>query len=445
MVARNPVLGKADVFDELYCFEQGRRVNFFLRRNKTIMENIDLAKKERRRERRIEANVPVRVAYDNKEYSATLLNISRGGAAVSVSSSPPPVEARLAIVIGERDSIFHCALEGSVVMVRRLSQSEQEKRYSLHVKFDDYNMDELQPLAIFMQGLMAGEADTQDSSSGSAEKPAEKSSQKDHVFSGTDVSQFFDSLKLESATERVPSPPQPLPPAFVPHETKPAIRRRLKRRTPRTEKTSISRDNLAMALSLLVLGVTLGIVLYVKIVEPKHSNPDKPMDSLVRANPRDTQVGQENPVVPAIATRQMPDNAEDSHYAYLVIERKMTLQDIANNVYHNQDSAGLILLANPVVSNIHEIIPLGKTIRIPRYYEYTVRPGDTLGKIADQYLEWSKDYDLIFEENQDSLKHENDLQVGMTLKIPLMVSWAEDWLAGNWEESEQGQAEDMNN
>lgn len=49
---------------------------------------------------------------------------------------------------------------------------------------------------------------------------------------------------------------------------------------------------------------------------------------------------------------------------------------------------------------------------------YTVKPGDTLSKIAKQFYGSANDYMRIFNANKDQLKDPNQIQVGQQLKIP---------------------------
>ena len=49
---------------------------------------------------------------------------------------------------------------------------------------------------------------------------------------------------------------------------------------------------------------------------------------------------------------------------------------------------------------------------------YTVKSGDTLSKIAQQYYGDSGQYMRIFEANRDKLKDPDKIQVGQQLTIP---------------------------
>ena len=52
------------------------------------------------------------------------------------------------------------------------------------------------------------------------------------------------------------------------------------------------------------------------------------------------------------------------------------------------------------------------------YAIYTVKSGDTLGKIAKHFYEEPKKYTQIFEANTDVLDHPDKIEVGQILKIP---------------------------
>ncbi len=49
---------------------------------------------------------------------------------------------------------------------------------------------------------------------------------------------------------------------------------------------------------------------------------------------------------------------------------------------------------------------------------YTVKPGDTLSKIAKEYYGNANEYNKIFEANRDKLQSPDKIQVGQELVIP---------------------------
>jgi len=60
--------------------------------------------------------------------------------------------------------------------------------------------------------------------------------------------------------------------------------------------------------------------------------------------------------------------------------------------------------------------PSGK--QAPQFKLYTVKPGDTLSKISQQFYGNAKDYMRIFNANKDKLKDPDHVNVGEELKIP---------------------------
>ena len=60
--------------------------------------------------------------------------------------------------------------------------------------------------------------------------------------------------------------------------------------------------------------------------------------------------------------------------------------------------------------------PSGK--QTPQFQLYTVKPGDTLSKISQQFYGNAKDYMRIFNANKDQLKDPDHVNVGQELKIP---------------------------
>jgi nucleoid-associated protein YgaU len=58
--------------------------------------------------------------------------------------------------------------------------------------------------------------------------------------------------------------------------------------------------------------------------------------------------------------------------------------------------------------------PVGK----PGSQEYTVKPGDTLSRLAEQFYHAPNKWDKIYEANRDVLKNPNYIYIGMKLVIP---------------------------
>jgi len=58
----------------------------------------------------------------------------------------------------------------------------------------------------------------------------------------------------------------------------------------------------------------------------------------------------------------------------------------------------------------------------PQFVLHTVQRGETLGKIAQEYLGSTQRHPEIYAANADDLRNPNDLRVGMVLKIPVDVA-----------------------
>src|SRR5262245_47402585 len=95
----------------------------------------DSSDNERRRDRRVSADVAVTVEWDGTARPAVLKDISRGGAAVVVEGAPPVVDAPVELRLGDNTPNFHVALPSTVVMVRRLRR-EGTPQYALHLRFE---------------------------------------------------------------------------------------------------------------------------------------------------------------------------------------------------------------------------------------------------------------------------------------------------------------------
>ena len=60
----------------------------------------------------------------------------------------------------------------------------------------------------------------------------------------------------------------------------------------------------------------------------------------------------------------------------------------------------------------------GTQTQAARFQTYTVKTGDTLSKISQQFYGDSKDYMRIFNANKDKLKDPDHVNAGQELKIP---------------------------
>jgi nucleoid-associated protein YgaU len=75
---------------------------------------------------------------------------------------------------------------------------------------------------------------------------------------------------------------------------------------------------------------------------------------------------------------------------------------------------------NEVVADIKVSPKVGVEAPVSSMKTYTVKRGDTLSKIARDYLGDANDYMRIFNANKDQLKDPDEIQPGQVLKIPSM-------------------------
>jgi nucleoid-associated protein YgaU len=76
----------------------------------------------------------------------------------------------------------------------------------------------------------------------------------------------------------------------------------------------------------------------------------------------------------------------------------------------------------PMIKNVDEIFP-GQVLTIPRNPKklvHTVKPGESLSKIARYHYGDAKLYSTIFEANRKTLDDPNSVSVGQELTIPLL-------------------------
>ena len=75
---------------------------------------------------------------------------------------------------------------------------------------------------------------------------------------------------------------------------------------------------------------------------------------------------------------------------------------------------------NDVVADIQVVPKPGVSAPVSSMKTYTVKKGDTLSKIAKEYLGDANDYMRIFDANKDQLTDPDMIKPGQVLKIPAM-------------------------
>ena len=75
---------------------------------------------------------------------------------------------------------------------------------------------------------------------------------------------------------------------------------------------------------------------------------------------------------------------------------------------------------NEVVADIKVSPKPGVSAPVSSMKTYTVKSGDTLSKIAKEYLGNANDYMKIFDANRDQLTDPDKIKPGQVLKIPAM-------------------------
>ena len=75
---------------------------------------------------------------------------------------------------------------------------------------------------------------------------------------------------------------------------------------------------------------------------------------------------------------------------------------------------------NDVVADIKVVPKPGVGAPVSSMKTYTVKKGDTLSKIAKEYLGDANDYMRIFDANKDQLTDPDMIKPGQVLKIPAM-------------------------
>lgn len=113
-------------------------------------------------------------------------------------------------------------------------------------------------------------------------------------------------------------------------------------------------------------------------------------------------------VQPASSLIQLPSLSKITQ-ASITETQVLNETPAANTPTDERLSASIQGSANPSLSLEQE----------PQYITHKVKRGETLGKIAKQYLGKANLHPEIYQANRDDLRNPNDLRIGMILKIPL--------------------------
>jgi LysM repeat protein len=128
-------------------------------------------------------------------------------------------------------------------------------------------------------------------------------------------------------------------------------------------------------------------------------------------------------------TNEAPENeSSDStqiRFALYTVQPGDWLSHLAERFYGDRNRFNVIFAANrDVLANADVIYP-GQQIRIPQvdaeHVVYTVRPGDSLSKIAGEYYGDSTKFPEIWAANTERLQDADHLQPGQILRIPKLA------------------------
>jgi nucleoid-associated protein YgaU len=103
-----------------------------------------------------------------------------------------------------------------------------------------------------------------------------------------------------------------------------------------------------------------------------------------------------------------------------VQDGKLVMQGAAPNEDVKNEVWNAIKAVDPGYSDLSADISIDSSLPAPAAaaQKYTVRPGDSLSKIAKQFYGDANSYMRIFEANRDQLSDPNKIQPGQELSIP---------------------------
>ncbi len=135
------------------------------------------------------------------------------------------------------------------------------------------------------------------------------------------------------------------------------------------------------------------------------------------------QAGEAAPAGPTApkAEPSLKSQAPDPHFFHLRLKKAQTLREIAKALWGSDTHAALLAEHNPGAGGPEGRIAAGGEVKLPRTISYIVQKGDTLGGIAKGQLGNAKHYKLIAEASRAVMPDPNQMDVGMTLTIPLVL------------------------
>jgi nucleoid-associated protein YgaU len=106
----------------------------------------------------------------------------------------------------------------------------------------------------------------------------------------------------------------------------------------------------------------------------------------------------------------------------LYIKAEVANEDLKNKIWNEIkqiDASYSDLVADIVVNSaLQPPAQQAQAAGAPSTRTYTVKPGDSLSKISQEYYGKASEYNKIFEANKDKLDSPDHIRAGMTLTIP---------------------------
>ena len=154
--------------------------------------------------------------------------------------------------------------------------------------------------------------------------------------------------------------------------------------------------------------------------DPGPAAPGGGDQTVIAAQAGDVARAAGDPVAPAMVPFDGKVPRDETDYLYRRLVKPESLEALAAELYGVPSRLRLLVDANPGIKSPSESIAQGVEIRVPRFAEYQVKSGDTLGQIAATELGAEDAYKRILEANGGVLASPETLEVGMKLKIPVL-------------------------